>query len=137
MTDATNFASEAEIFATNRATGRIVLHVRADRNRTRRAHVCEEGSLRLRFPNAAPELLETVLINTAGGIAGGDVFSVTLSLGAGASLLAGMATAEKIYRSSGPDATITLAINACGLKSITSTFRRYLPERFAAPSLLP
>ena len=107
-----NTKSDAEIFAANRATGRIALAVSGAGNRTRRTHVHEDGSLRVRFPNAAPELLETVLINTAGGMAGGDEFSVKLSLGAGASLLAGTAAAEKIYRSTGPDATISVAIDA-------------------------
>ncbi len=104
--------SDAAVFAANRATGRIALAVGADGNSTRRTHVREEGSLRVRFPNAAPELLETVLINTAGGMAGGDAFSIKLSLGAGASLLAGTAAAEKIYRSTGPDTTVALAIDA-------------------------
>jgi urease accessory protein len=100
------------IFAANRSTGRIALAVDADAGRTRRTHVREEGSLRVRFPNAAPQLLEAVVINTAGGMAGGDNFSIKISLGAGANLLAGTAAAEKIYRSTGPDTTVALAIDA-------------------------
>jgi urease accessory protein len=107
-----NIKADTDVFAANRATGRIALTVGADGTRTRRTHVHEDGSLRIRFPNAAPELLEAVLINTAGGMAGGDEFSVKISLGAGASFLAGTAAAEKIYRSTGPDATIALAIDA-------------------------
>jgi urease accessory protein len=56
--------------------------------------------------------MEAVLINTAGGMTGGDNFSIKISLDAGAQLIAGTAAAEKIYRSTGPDATITLAIDA-------------------------
>jgi urease accessory protein len=102
----------AAVFAANRATGRIALAVRAAGSSTQRTHVREEGSLRVRFPNTAPNMLETVLINTAGGMAGGDAYSIKLSLGAGASLLSGTAAAEKIYRSTGPDTTIALAIDA-------------------------
>ena len=103
--------TKAEVFAANRATGRVALAVTACGGRTQRSDVHELGSLRVRFPNAAPELLEAVLINTAGGMTGGDAFSIKLSLGPGASLLAGTAAAEKIYRSTGPDAAISLAID--------------------------
>lgn len=102
------------VFAANRSTGRVALTVGADASRTRRTHVREEGSLRVRFPNAAPHLLEAVVINTAGGMAGGDDFSIKISLGAGATLLAGTAAAEKIYRSTGPDTTIAVGIDAAG-----------------------
>jgi urease accessory protein len=102
----------SETFAANRATGQIGLAVGADGTRTRRLSVHESGSLRVRFPNAALDTLEAVFINTAGGMTGGDEFSIKISLGAGARLLAGTAAAEKIYRSTGPDATITLAIDA-------------------------
>lgn len=99
-------------FAANRSTGRVAIAVGADAIRTRRTHVREEGSLRVRFPNGAPHLLEAVVINTAGGMTGGDDFSIKISLGAGANLLAGTAAAEKIYRSTGPDATIAVDIDA-------------------------
>ena len=98
--------------AANRATGQIGLTVGADGIRTRRVAVHESGSLRIRFPNAPPDMLEAVLINTAGGMTGGDDFSIKISLGEGARLLAGTAAAEKIYRSTGADATIALAIDA-------------------------
>jgi urease accessory protein len=47
-----------------------------------------------------------VLVNTAGGIAGGDRLSVDLTLDAGAQLVVTTAAAEKIYRTLGPDACI-------------------------------
>jgi urease accessory protein len=78
----------------------------------RRARVHEAGSLRVRFPNTTLERLEAVLINTAGGMAGGDDFAVKLALGPGACLVAGTAAAEKIYRSAGPDTTVSLDIQA-------------------------
>src|SRR5215467_2961229 len=101
-----------DALAANRAIGRVALTVGANGNRTRRLAVHEAGSLRVRFPNATADLLEAVLINTAGGMTGGDDFSVKISLGAGAQLLAGTAAAEKIYRSLGSDTTITVAIDA-------------------------
>ena len=101
---------EREVFAANRATGRVALRVGAVAGLTRRRRVHEEGSLRVRFPNAAPGSLEAVLVNTAGGIAGGDRLSIELDVGEGASLLAGTAAAEKIYRSTGADAQMHLSL---------------------------
>jgi urease accessory protein len=102
----------SDTLAANRAVGRIALRVGANGSGTRRVGVHEAGSLRVRFPNAAPDFMEAVLINTAGGMTGGDDFSIRISLGAGAQLIAGTAAAEKIYRSTGADATVVLAIDA-------------------------
>jgi urease accessory protein len=108
--------SNADIFAANRATGHIALGVAASGSRTRRTRVHEDGSLRVRFPNAAAEALEAVIVNTGGGMTGGDRFTVEIALESGASLIAGTAAAEKIYRSTGPDAAmdvrLTLAAGA-------------------------
>ena len=105
----------SEIFAANRATGRIALHAVAQAGRTRRARVHEDGSLRVRFPNSG-NALEAVIVNTGGGMTGGDRFRVDLTVGAGARLIAGTAAAEKIYRSTGPDAEmdVTLDVHAGG-----------------------
>lgn len=104
--------SDAEIFAANRATGHIALRVAAVSGRTRRTKVHEDGSLRARFPNATGQALEAVIVNTGGGMTGGDRFAIDIALGAGASLIAGTAAAEKVYRSNGPDAEmgVTLAV---------------------------
>ncbi|MDB5532543.1 MAG: urease accessory protein UreH, partial [Hyphomicrobiales bacterium] len=79
--------------------------------RTRRKLVHEDGSLRVRFPNAAPEALEAVIVNTGGGMTGGDRFAIEIALEAGASLIAGTAAAEKVYRSNGPDAEMTVRLD--------------------------
>ena len=99
-----------DIFAANRATGRIALAVAAQGARTRRSKVYEDGSLRVRFPNAEAQALEAVIVNTGGGMTGGDRFAVEIALDDGASLIAGTAAAEKIYRSTGPDAEITVRL---------------------------
>ena len=43
-------APENEVFAANRASGRIALAVKADRGVTRRSRIREEGPLRVRCP---------------------------------------------------------------------------------------
>ena len=98
------------IFAANRATGHIALCVAASAGRTRRTRVHEDGSLRVRFPNATGEALEAVIVNTGGGMTGGDRFAVEIALGDGARLIAGTAAAEKIYRSTGPDAEMDVRL---------------------------
>ena len=103
--------SNADIFAANRATGHIALSVAAANGRTRRARVHEDGSLRVRFPNAAPESLEAVIVNTGGGMTGGDRFAIEIALEADSRLIAGSAAAEKIYRSNGPDAEMTVELS--------------------------
>lgn len=67
---------------------------------SRPARVFEAGGLRLRFPHAAGPC-EAVLVNTGGGMAGGDQAAIELSLEPGADVLATTQSAEKIYRSEG------------------------------------
>jgi len=100
-----------EIFAANRASGRIALDAAAVGGRTRRTRVHEAGSLRVRFPNVTAEALEAVIVNTGGGMTGGDRFAIEIALGEGARLTAGTAAAEKIYRSIGPDAEMTVRLD--------------------------
>jgi urease accessory protein len=104
-------ADNSQVFAANRATGHIELSVAKTAGVTRRKHVHEDGSLRVRFPNSDQAGLEAVIINTAGGMAGGDRFGIALSVGAGASLTAGTAAAEKVYRSTGAAAEVTLRLD--------------------------
>ncbi|WP_284176770.1 urease accessory protein UreD [Rhabdaerophilum sp. SD176] len=61
----------------------------------------EAGAFRFRFPRAHGRSPEAVLVNVAGGLAGGDSVSIDLRLGPGAELTLSSATAERIYRSDG------------------------------------
>jgi urease accessory protein len=83
---------------------------------TRRSRLREEGPLRVRCPGPPSPELEAVIVNTAGGVAGGDRFTLDVSVAPGARLLITTAAAEKIYRSLGPDAGIevTLKVGAGG-----------------------
>ena len=45
--------------------------------------VHEAGSLRVRFPNATDDALEAVIVNTGGGMTGGDRFAIALTVGRG------------------------------------------------------
>jgi urease accessory protein len=107
-------ASAEQLFAANRAEGRIAVDVAADGGVTRRRRVAEQGSLRVRFPGPAGGPLEAMLVNTAGGMAGGDRFTIEIAVGRDAELVVGTAAAEKVYRSTGPatEVAVTLALAA-------------------------
>jgi urease accessory protein len=108
----------ARVFAANRAVGRVALAAEFDRGITRRARLHEAGSLRVRFPGARARELQAVLINTAGGIAGGDRFDLDIAAGAQARLSVTSAAAEKVYRSLGPDAQIRIRLAAGAAASL-------------------
>jgi urease accessory protein len=99
------------IFAANRAVGRIALAVKATAGATRRARVHEAGALRVRCPGPAAAELEAVIVNTAGGMAGGDRFEVNLAVGTSARLVVTTAAAEKVYRTLEPDTRVALKID--------------------------
>ena len=102
-------STDGKIFAANRAVGRVALAVAAVAGESRRARVNEAGSLRVRFPNGTSRAtLDAVIVNTAGGMTGGDRFDIDIAVGAGARLTMTTAAAEKIYRSLGPDTQVAV-----------------------------
>jgi urease accessory protein len=66
----------------------------------------QAGSAKIRFSRSDDAVREAVLINTAGGLTGGDRFRWDLALQAGAKLRAVTQACEKIYRSEGPSAEV-------------------------------
>jgi len=109
-TDTTSAASA--IFAANRARGSVIFDVHLLEGVTRRRHLHESGSLRVRFPSPEAEGLSAVLVNTAGGIAGGDRFEIEIATGEGSRLAVTTAAAEKVYRTDGPAAELNIALKA-------------------------
>ncbi len=82
--------AEAEVRASFSRTG----------SRTEPQRVFETGGLRLRFPRSSSPC-EAVIVNTGGGVAGGDAYHVELRLNEGAAVEATTTAAEKVYRSDG------------------------------------
>jgi urease accessory protein len=101
----------SEILAGNRAFGRIGLSLATLAGTSRRQRVHESGSLRVRFPNGDGRTLDAVLVNTAGGMTGGDRFDIAISVGARAKLSVTTAAAEKIYRTADADAEIDVKLD--------------------------
>lgn len=101
----------SSVFAANRAAGCVALTVEAHDGVSRRGKVYEDGPLRVRFPNTSERALEAVLVNTAGGIVGGDRHALDIGVGNGAALTFTTAAAEKIYRALGPGAEISVKLD--------------------------
>ena len=104
----------AAIFAANRARGTVRFDVASVDGVTRRRELHEAGSLRVRFPSSEDGGLSAVLVNTAGGIAGGDRFDIDIASTDDARLTVTTAAAEKIYRAGGPAAALNVTLRAEG-----------------------
>jgi urease accessory protein len=115
--------SERAIFARNRAHGLIDLSVVARGGRTGRQRVVEEGSFRVRLPDVSGPESEAVIINTAGGIAGGDDFSIAIDAGPGARLAVISAAAEKVYRAIDAASRINVRLSVAAGAAL-----RWLPQ---------
>lgn len=100
-----------------RAEGRLAISVSADGGRTRVERLAESGAARLRLPRADVGL-EAVMLNVAGGLACGDVMSVEALAGAGATLSLATPGAERVYRSDGPDTTVSTRLEVCAGASL-------------------
>jgi urease accessory protein len=99
------------IFAANRAIGQVALNAKFSGGATRRARTHEQGALRVRCPGAPAPELEAMIVNTSGGMAGGDHFALDFAVGPGARLLITSAAAEKVYRTLGPETTVTAKLD--------------------------
>jgi urease accessory protein len=102
--------------------GRIVLS--GSENGTRIEDVFERSPIRVMFPrNGHCVTEEAVLINTAGGIAGGDRLECSVAALPGASIVVTSQAAEKIYRALKEPAYVTTR-----LKVRESTRLAWLPQ---------
>jgi urease accessory protein len=94
-----------------RASGGVRLRFGLGGGRTFRREVAESGGYRARFPTTHDETCEAVLINTGGGMAGGDAMRVEAALEAGSHAIVTSQAAEKIYRSQGDDTRIETVLS--------------------------
>ncbi|WP_262296478.1 urease accessory protein UreD [Microvirga sesbaniae] len=91
-----------------RAVGRVAFSAAGLGGRTRPMRIEESGSMRIRLPKGEGRGLDAVLVNTAGGIACGDHFSVAVEARSGAVVTVATPAAEKVYRSDGPVAELSV-----------------------------
>jgi urease accessory protein len=92
--------------------GRIV--VRSSENQTRIVDIFQRSPIRIMFPRVDEGALkEAVLVNTAGGIAGGDRLEFSVTALANASISVTSQAAEKVYRALSEPARIATKLRAC------------------------
>jgi urease accessory protein len=115
--------TQRTVFANNRARGHIAISVAAADGRTRRQQVEESGSYRIRFPNTDGIESEAVIVNTAGGVAGGDEFRVSITATDNARLAVTTAAAEKIYRAIDRPARMHVSLSVASGAAL-----RWLPQ---------
>jgi len=94
-----------------RARGAVRITAQARTGRSHIAEAYQSGSSKVRFPRQFDtDVPEAVLLNTAGGITGGDRFAVACDVGSGAALTVTSQAAEKVYRSPGGAGRISAAL---------------------------
>lgn len=81
-----------------RAIGGAKVVVRAVNGVTRIADLRQSGSLKLVFPTTHRPDAEAVIVNTAGGVTGGDHIEIAADLQAGSTLTLTTQAAERAYR---------------------------------------
>jgi urease accessory protein len=87
-----------------RGEGRIVTQL-VD-GRTRLKTLYQEGCAKIRLPNTHDQSLQAVLINTAGGLTGGDRIDWRAEAAPGTRMVLTTQACERIYRSTGDDARV-------------------------------
>ena len=102
----------ARALAVVRADVDVAINCAADGARTHLTSLTERGGYRAKFPRTPGAGLEAVIVNSGGGVAGGDRVRLSASAGAGARLTVSTATAERIYRSLGPSTEISVRLGA-------------------------
>lgn len=95
-----------------RAAGHGTISVDSREGVTRLATLREDGCAKVRLPNTHNTSLEAALINTAGGLTGGDKLRWDATAGAGAHLVLTTPACEKVYRSLGTDAEVAVSLRA-------------------------
>jgi urease accessory protein len=106
----TDSSAPVEAPARQRAEGELRGSFARAGARTEPERLFETGGLRWRFPRSSNPC-EAAIVNTGGGVAGGDSCSLSLTLGEGAEVEATTPSAERIYRSDGPAAAIATSLS--------------------------
>lgn len=105
-------AAPATLPASIRASGALKLVAMHTDSGSAAEDIAESGPLRVRFPRIREDRLEAILINTAGGIVGGDKLEFHIETREDASLAITSQAAEKIYRSNGLTSRISVSLKA-------------------------
>jgi urease accessory protein len=90
--------------------GGIKARFAAEGGRTRLASLSESDGYHLRLPNVRAEPAEGVIVNSGGGLVGGDRVAFDLAVDPGANVRITTVAAERVYRSLGPESKVDVAL---------------------------
>lgn len=99
-----------EATAPQRARGDAMVAARVLDGKTRIADLSMAGSAKLLFPHGSGPVLDTVTLNTAGGLTGGDRFTLRTEARDGAALRLTTQAAERAYRARPGDGPASVRI---------------------------
>jgi urease accessory protein len=95
-----------------RASGLGAITAFQANGRSRLSILHQEGCAKIRLPNTHDHSLQAVLINTAGGLTGGDDVRWEAEAGPGTALVLTTQACERVYRSLGTDAEVAITLRA-------------------------
>ena len=107
-----NISEKHSIQQLQRVDGVGELVVKNSGERTRIDKLYQLGSAKIRFPKPTISTLEAVLINTAGGLTGGDRINWRAVAGKDCELTLTTQASEKVYKSTGGIATANIGLSA-------------------------
>lgn len=103
---------DASAIAPQRAKGAARLATKSVSGRTRIDVFYQEGAGKIRIPESFDGSMEAVLINTSGGLTGGDRIDWEVNAGANTRVTVTTQACERIYKSSGGDAHVVARLSA-------------------------
>lgn len=102
----------ASLIAPQRARGTGRLTAKWLDGRTRLSELYQEGCAKIRLPETFCDEMEAVLINSSGGLTGGDRMDWTFQAGDKTRLMLTTQACEKVYKASAEVASVRTAITA-------------------------
>ncbi|KKN78251.1 hypothetical protein LCGC14_0352510 [marine sediment metagenome] len=103
-------ADAGRVVPLQRAAGSATAEFQLVAGRTRLKRLHQSGCLKLRFPRLPRPEAEAILINTSGGLTGGDRIDQTFAVSDGASLTVATQACERVYRAAEGHAAVATRI---------------------------
>ena len=103
-------ADAGRVVPLQRAVGSALAEFQVVEGRTRLKRLHQSGCLKLRFPRLPRPEAEAILINTSGGLTGGDRIDQAFAVADGASLTVTTQACERVYRAAEGHAAVATRI---------------------------
>lgn len=104
--------------APQRARGKGRLVTKLFDGRTRLAELYQEGSAKIRLPDTFSPEMEAILINTSGGLTGGDVIEWSVAASDSTRVTVTTQANEKVYKASADTASVSTRISVGAAASV-------------------